>query len=981
MNWKKIISLLIVAVFVLGSFAAITGQARAQDEYVQEIVLEVRTSQSVGIGDTAIGELDMFIQTVPGSTYEGISDDWKENLGTARSVGSYNNLYFNPYFDRDLDEPVAEVGGTYEFNPFGETQIRRAVQWLIDRQLIIEDMYGGYGMARYTPIGPNDPGYNQYIRPEVEDMGLTLTGDQQKASDMIQEAMEYWEENLETGALRKEGDYWQYQPPGGDWEDVEIEGLIRTEDERRLIGDYFSDLLEDEGIKVHKNYWDRRQAIAVAFYSNPADMQFHFYTGGWLASTAAKYQYWSMPQMYSPFYAYMPGSQIGGLWQYEEESLEMGELIDRPAQLDEKGTQLSTMDVANEEEYWELNAEVAEIGMMESVRVFIMDSLDFYPYNIDKVGAFATDAVTGYSDVFTIRTMMTSDGTFTGGQYSSEGALYMDNWNRIGGSSDVYGQQQKRLTHDYSVFYHPSKGEPIDFRAETDVLTDGAGDMVGEHDVPSDAVLYNPATNEWEEVGDGVTSATAATYDWNFNETTQKWHSGHEMSNRDIAHWLGFIWRACYETADEPDFYISEMASVTRPWLENVKGIQWNGAEDEFTIYGDYSFPIESMIANYYSISPMEPWQVIESAQQCVLDSDYAVTSEGSYDWSSGQADNWIHWLSTSQSNDFVDTLEEMVNGDFVPYQLLADRGLPFGYESADDYSDEVDAIGSFVSDYGHINIGNGPFMITEEDPDDMVMKLDRFNVDDGYPFPDDYWEDKLLVRRLEMVSIDSQRLVDKGDTISASAGGRILETYPESIRRIPQAGDNAEVGWILEDRDGNLADEGDAELSGGEFVFEISTDDLEAGSYTIIVSGAIPGQVVESSWDRAVFIQEEGGVEPEPGITVTDLNVEPSSGKEPLDVVITATVTNEDEETRSVSILIDGSVETTMDIGANESEDIEYEHTFEDSGDYTVQIGDQTTTVSVEAEKADDDTPGFTFALLGVAAVAAVLIYRKKRD
>lgn len=985
MNWKKIISLLIVAVFVLSALAAISGQTRAQEgQYVQEIRLEVRTSQSVGIGDTAVGDLDMFIQTVPGNTYEGISDDWKSNLGTARSVGSYNNLFFNPYFDTELEEPVAQPGGNWEFNPFGDRQIRRATQWLIDREHIIEDMYGGYGMARYTPIGPNDPGYNEYIRPVVEDMGITVTGDRDRASDMIQEAMEYWEENLETGELRREDGMWQYRGPDQDWETITIEAIIRIEDERRMIGEYFCDLLEDEGFDTNRNFWDRRQAIVTAFYSDPADMQYHFYTGGWLASTAAKYQYWAMPQMYSPFYAYMPGSQIPGLWQYEDASLEMGEINETVAELDEVGEALYLQRVEDEEEYWELNAEMAEMGMMESVRVFIMDSLDFYPYNAERVGAFATDAVTGYSDIYTMRTMKTEDGSFVGGQFSSEGNLYMDNWNNYGGLSDVYGQQQKRLTHDYGVYYHPSTGEPIDMRAETNVEHDfnwEEGELEKNVDVPEEAVVYDPLENEWEEVGGDVKAASAVTYDWNFDEVTQNWHSGHEMTNMDIAHVLGFMWRTAYETAEEPEWYISEIAGLNRPWLENIQGIEWHGEREGFTVYGDYAFPIESMISQYYSVSHYEPWQVTHAAMHNVVGSEYA-PGDTTYGWSTGTAEEWIHFLSASHADDFVDTLQNMVDAgiDGIPPYLREDNGLPFGYNESDldRFEDEVQAIADFVDEYRHINIGNGPFMVTDFDEDDMTMSFERFSQEDGYPWPEDYWEDKLIVRRLEFTGITSPSVINQGDAVDVSASGRIVETYPQRLRRSPTDDDNATVGWRLEDADGNLVEEGDATFSNGRYGFELSsslTEGLEAGSYSLVVSGSIPAQVVDSSWSRTIIVEEDE--EPTPGISVSNFEVDPDSGTAPLEVTITATVTNDGEEAQDVSVLVDGSAIETVTVNAGDSEDIDVDHTFEEAGDYEVQIGDQTTTVSVEAEA---ETPGFTLGLLVISAAIALVVYHKKR-
>jgi len=78
-----------------------TGTLSEDSQYIQRKTLEVRTELETGIGDTAVGDLDVFIHSVEGQLYDGISDDWKEQLGTWKSSGSYNNFLFNPAYDKD----------------------------------------------------------------------------------------------------------------------------------------------------------------------------------------------------------------------------------------------------------------------------------------------------------------------------------------------------------------------------------------------------------------------------------------------------------------------------------------------------------------------------------------------------------------------------------------------------------------------------------------------------------------------------------------------------------------------------------------------------------------------------------------------------------------------------------------------------------------------------------------------------------------
>ncbi len=168
MKWKKTMSVLIAIVLVMAGVAVVATSITAQEpQYIETITLEVRTTQETGLGDTAVGDLDVFIQSVPGELYDGISDDWKAQLGTWMSSGSYNNLFLNPAFDKETQEeyddteltmiggglPVVEVDGEWEFNPLADRHIRFANNFMIDRTEYLEDLYDGYGTERYLVIG------------------------------------------------------------------------------------------------------------------------------------------------------------------------------------------------------------------------------------------------------------------------------------------------------------------------------------------------------------------------------------------------------------------------------------------------------------------------------------------------------------------------------------------------------------------------------------------------------------------------------------------------------------------------------------------------------------------------------------------------------------------------------------------------------------------------------------------------------------
>ena len=767
MNYRKIISIIVAVVLVFSIVGSVASYFNGVDDpeksidpiklnkdqdtleqgsydYVDSIELVVRTSENTGIGDTATGSLDVFMQGVTGNKYEGLSQQWKDNLGKWRSVGGYNNLLLNPAYNRTLDLPITEVEGEWQFNPFGIREIRYAVNWLIDRQFMIDDMYGGYGSARFTPFGQEDPGYDGYFRPVVDSMGINSTGDFDKAKTMISNAMNDTKADFiadgSHGEVRNEGTFenpqWQYKPPStGTWENITLNGVIRIEDERILEGNYFADQLENVGFSVNRMEVDRSTAMTKSFYSDPADQEFHYYTGGWLASVASRYQYWSVPQMYSSFYPYMPGG-FGGptFWQYHNESL-------YPIAVD-----LITGSIEDTDEYWQLNQEGLEIGLKESVRVFTTTQYDYYLYDDGSVASAVSNVVTGYDSVFTPRTIKTDDAHLDMAQYSSEGALYMDNWNDIAGLGDTYGMAQRDIATDYSVMFHPSEGIPIglrsSFKTQKGMSYDYEGNLQMELPVPETALTFNTETMEWEEVGSGVLAATAATYDWTDggNHSIGTWHDGHTMTERDIlANWA-FHKDMAYDDGAGDKRYVDPFSRSNKPWYDSIYAVDWGSEDGKFTVYGDYTFPVDGMIGNYYSSSPAQPWEILEAANEVVEGTALSATTDD-YTWENIGGTRWVHFLSDSQCQDFVDTMDNMVSTGYIPEFLKAENNCPFPITTGEMES-EINSIKSFYNDYNHLWDSQGPFVLTSSDKATMRVTYERWTTADGYPIDDEDYEE-----------------------------------------------------------------------------------------------------------------------------------------------------------------------------------------------------------------------------------------------
>ncbi|MFW6375530.1 MAG: ABC transporter substrate-binding protein [Thermoplasmatota archaeon] len=957
MKWKKLVSLLIVSVFVFSALAVVNSPAEAQEEgeFIDSITIEVRTSQQTALGEVATRDLDVFLQTVPGATYDELSDSWKAEMDTYRSIGSYNNMYYNPAHTESPYE--VEIEDELQFNPFAIKEVRQAQNFLIDRGMIVDEIFDGYGEARYLWMAQSGPGYEEYFAEIVDELGYTRSGDEEKGYEMIQTAMEDArdDDDLE-GELREEGGNWQYRPPGGSWDDIEITGITRSdESEREEIGEYQTRLLEDAGFEVDNRKMDRTSYSEIVFSSPPENLEWQFYTGGWLASAAQYYQEVVPAQMHSGWYGYMPGGWVptadyrygyysdGTSWDGEpEEGAEFyGNESLAPLTNDLYNGWVNDLD-----EYWSGMQEATKMGADEAVRVFVSSTYDFYAYDKDEIVTAATDVVTGWSDFFTPRTMKTQDGELTGAQYSSQGALYMDNWNEIGGSSDVYGLMQKRMAFDDSYNLDPSNGRPISNRfqwededVELDFQWTGEDadkELHNNISVPEDAMTYDHANKTWTTVGENVSSAVKATYDIE----TGAWHTGEDLSVADIIGYRAWMWDMTYDDGEGDNLYNGELASSSKPYFDVLKGEEWDEENETVTIYSDYTLPVKSKVGSYlsYYTMPQLHYSQYMATQYLINENEeYIPSGTGSYSWDE-QADHWVHWLSENQGEDITDTLQNMIDADWEPEFMT---NAPADYD--ENLEAKMQGIIDFYDDHEHVYASQGPFIIDTVNAENMYVDFVRFTEEDGYPFPKDYWQDKFYIAKLDVTSSDVPSFVQSPDELEVSFDVQVDEDYPQDVTRDVTGDDDATGVIEIIDEVGSVVKSTDATLVASTFTGTFNTSDLAPGEYTVRFSGAIESQVDTSTGEGTVIVQAEPS-----DVEVSNFEADPSTVGPGEDVTISASLTNNGGESETVDLVIGGETVESYVLDAGESMDIEETTSFDSPGTYQINLAGETIEVQV---------------------------------
>src|SRR6056297_3437749 len=586
---KKQLFVIFIIICVLTS---ISFAEEIKGPYADKVYINVKMQEEIGLKDAAEGITDVFLYGVNAPTLYGMPDADLEKLEIySISSGSWS-LPINP-FPNEAPYQV-EKGEEILFNPFAIREVRFALNFLIDRKYIVDEILGGAGFPMYCMATPGQPGTMKYNKV-ADEFGFTPEGDEEAAIADITMAMEKAAALPENeGRLVKGEEYWEF-----DGEPVTIGILVRVDDPngRMREGAYVADQIEKAGIKAEELLWDRSKAITTAYYSNPADYEWNMYTEGWGAGATRRYWEHIVAQMYAPWYGYMPGGANPENWNYTNEELD-------GYTKDAYYGRFTTID-----EYWEAALEGLRLGIKDALRIYVCAQEQFYVANSERFEQrFAYGLGDGINEWMYV-TAKTDDKTLTTTQFSAKGALFMSAWDPIGndGFSDVYSTLISNALVDASMFESPVSGKQTEQRAqykdvETKVVREGEK-IVGQIDVPANAIKYNPETDKWEAVGEGVSSQSKATYTFNYTN----WHNGYPMSINDLYYYEAFVSEWATKSGDNDREYEAAYASSMIGGVEQTKGWVVN-ADGSITTYFDYNFPpsearVASMGAPSYTAS------------------------------------------------------------------------------------------------------------------------------------------------------------------------------------------------------------------------------------------------------------------------------------------------------------------------------------------------------------------------------------------
>ncbi|NJE06088.1 peptide ABC transporter substrate-binding protein [Thermococcus sp. M36] len=683
----------------------------------------------------AKGEYDIGLFSLPADEYRRLDKDLLKNLELYKTVVSYNELTFNTYHDPDKDAPIVTLGNETYFNPFAIMEVRFAMNYLISRDYVVQNVYQNGGAPMFGCIRPSHPA-SKYFEAVYTALNLTGGGNEGLALKMIDEAMgEAAEQVAKYGHVleRRADGFWYF-----DGRPVTIKFVIRIEDERKEIGMYVSKQLQKAGFAVEELFWDRQKAGQVVFAKPPSNYEWNIYTGGWLIRGSPSlwiddYAAW----FYSAWYGYLPGAiepkhrntvtvleflnEVGngnanaGLRAigaaYYQNTSELGEMLNwTEEELTKLLTNLSlevngrSYTINNADQYWDLQKIAMGIGIMESARVFLVEEWELSPVNRERVTDIVSDPATGILNRWSVLNAKTPDGVLKVAYFIPTCGGFCLPFNPVSGfDTHVFPANLWGLVHDPGGFVGPD-GLYTPYRCRWEIER-------GEFTVPGDAVIYNQ-TQGWIAAHAGESAKVKVRVTCDFG----RWHDGVKMRTADLKYYIAFLYTWAYKDgADDP--YYDGALSDTAASLRNILGFQFTN--DSYIVYGSYAHPFaDDVTAKAYVFYPDLPWELYYAMGELVTNSS-AYDTKTKYSFSeSGRGVECLNLLSKEYVADLRKVLMVLRDKNAVPAAITEDVGDPReGYTRAIEWIDAK----------GHAVISNGPFYIEKYEPENLFLELRAF--------------------------------------------------------------------------------------------------------------------------------------------------------------------------------------------------------------------------------------------------------------
>ncbi len=691
----KLMLVVIFALFIMGSKISFGEKGT----YVDKVEFIQYSDSNTAIEEVKNGNLDIYYSSIPS---DRIDPQLRHDLNVFQSTGTEYSLLVNP-------------APSEKFNPFSIREVRYALNYLVDRNMIVDEILNGYGSPMISAYNPYDPDY-LLILDKLQSFNFRYNPS--LADQMISDAL------TKAGAQKIDGK-WYYHSKA-----VEVTIFIRNDDPvRKSIGEILSSQLQKIGFVVKSDYGDLSKAFSVVYGSNPADMEWNIYTEAYTMGGFVRYDSVTIAQMYSPWFSNMPGFNNPDYWNYKNNSL------------DSISKAIFVGNFTSSATRAELLKQGVVDGIKESVRVFLAAQVDQYVAN-KKVKGIINDFGAGITSRLT--PINSRDGSNT--LKIGVGQIYQGAWNPVAGFTDSYSQEISAPVMDPGDFKNPYTGITIPVRTTWDVKTAGPE---GKLDVPSDAIRWDPAQQKWIQVGPGIKSTSKITFHMKFSN----WHNGRPMDMNDVLYGIYFLYQWGWDKASQTNTFDSEYSPKANQAANTLIGVRVID-NDTIEVYQNYWHFDDREIADSAQVWPVMPWELMYAMEKSVTDGKLAFSKS---DAISKNVD-WLSLIVPKDAKIVESNLQEFEKNNSIPNALT-------GFVNSSYCDSRYNSSISWIDKHGNAMISNGPFYLDRYSPEARTITLKSFD-DPTYPFGAGYWKEFEQVKLPKIEKVDMPTVVTIGQEL-----------------------------------------------------------------------------------------------------------------------------------------------------------------------------------------------------------------------
>jgi peptide/nickel transport system substrate-binding protein len=711
--------------------------------YVDEIKFIRYSNENIAYQQVGNGNLDLYLFQIPLQLIEEAKKN--ANLKIYEKEGLSYGIVINP------------TNSSQTFNPFSIREIRYALNFLIDRNFIVNDILKGFGDPIFEPYGQFSPEY-QNIVDVVEPLKINYNPD--FASKLVSDSMK------KAGGMLDANGKWII-----DEKPVVVKILIRNDDLlRKTFGDLIASELGKIGFSVIKEYGDLIKANQVIYGSNPADLNWNVYTESFISSSFLRYNPGIVGQMYAPWVGNMPGSQNPSFWQYSNSTI------------DDLTKDLIFNNYTSKEERNDLLKKAESIGIHESIRLFFARSHDPY-ISSSKVMGLINDYSAGIANELSfLNAKKNGPGNDTLNVGTKQ--IYQGAWNNVGGCKDFYCRQVYSLLSDNPYLLNPYTGDPMPFRNNwTNIVSEGPIDKIP---VPKDVLVWNPLNQTWNNGDDGDDGNKTALTKITMTPLYSKWHNGIPMDKYDLLYSSYFPYEWSIDTKNNDRTYDAEYSSLALPTLPLNKGIRFN-ENNTFESYVDMWHFDKKQLPSYGSVWALEPWEITSATERLVANNilSYSKTD------SNIKQNEQLSLILPTHAELIKKELEKMKQEKFIPNPLK-------GLVSLDYALKRYEASIQWIDIHNNAEIGNGPYYLESFNPSGGVITLKKFS-DEAYPYKKGYFSNFENPQQIKINKINVPKFITIGDPfkfdIEIAFKDDVNKTKPFDVT----------INYIVSDRNNNV--------------------------------------------------------------------------------------------------------------------------------------------------------------------------------